>query len=171
MNLQKIKFLLHRILPPGTSLQSILTLYGLSLALSLINNMLFLVKYASARARLYAVIDGVKILRKGAVIPTFAELTENCSLGVLLMAVVALYLLIQNYLSFYQGSRSIYLMRRLPDRWDLLRRTAVFPLLSFLFAVLLLFALWSVYVLIYVSLTPAQCLPAGQSFHFLHSIL
>ncbi len=171
MNREKTKTYLQRLLPPGTSLQAFLTLYVLSLALALINSLIFLLNYASARARLYAVTGGERILRKGVMIVPFAELTDNCSSGVLLMAVVALYFIIQNYVSFYQGSRSIYLMRRLPDRLELWRRTAVLPICSYLASVLLLYLLWHAYALIYVSLTPAQCLPAAQSFSFIQSIL
>ena len=79
---------------------------------------------AAARARLFAVSGGEKILIKGAVMEPFAELMEGRSAGVLIMAAAVLFLIIQNYLSFYQESRSIYLMRRLPDPWDLFRRTA-----------------------------------------------
>ncbi len=32
---------------------------------------------------------------------------------------------VQNYQSHYRGSRSIYLMRRLPDRWELHRRCLI----------------------------------------------
>lgn len=46
-------------------------------------------------------------------------------IGVLLMGVMAAV----NYSRFYQGSKSIYLMRRLPDKWELHRRCLTAPLL------------------------------------------
>ncbi len=170
MKRQKIEQMLYRILPPGTSLESFFSIYTLSLIVSVLNSMIFFVNYASARSQLYTISGGEKILLEGVMMETFAELTDGRFAGFILMAVVMLYLIIQNYVSFYQGSRSIYLMRRLPDRWDLLRRTAVLPVCTFLLAVVLLSILWSMYLALYVLLTPAQCLPTAQSFDFWQSV-
>lgn len=67
-----------------------------------------------------------------------------------------------NWACFWRGSRSIYLMRRLPDRWELARRCLTIPLVLILGAVVLTAALLALYYAIYLWGTPAQCLRAGQ---------
>ena len=68
------------------------------------------------------------------------------------------------YSSYYQGSRSIYLMRRLPDGRSLLRRQIwSVPLrvmgLLLLLGVVMLAATW----LVWRFVTPAQCLPTPEN--------
>ena len=99
-------------------------------------------------------------LRPGAIIPEFdryAILTVYVTGGALLLTLASTALL---YSSYYQGSRSIYLMRRLPDGRSLLRRQIwSVPLrvmgLLLLLGVVLLAATW----LVWRFVTPAQCLP------------
>ncbi|MBQ3089707.1 MAG: hypothetical protein IJD21_03990 [Oscillospiraceae bacterium] len=61
-------------------------------------------------------------------LPTFHATVEQALFPFLLFALGGLVLVGLNYLYHYQGSRSIYLMRRLPRRWELLRRCTTLPL-------------------------------------------
>ena len=103
-------------------------------------------------------------LMPGAIIPRFgryAILTVYVTGGALLLTLASTVLL---YSSYYQGSRSIYLMRRLPDGRSLLRRQIwsvplrVMGLLLLLCAVLLALS-W----LVWRFVTPAQCLPTPEN--------
>lgn len=81
-----------------------------------------------------------------------------------MLAAVALATAAVLYSSYYQGSRSIYLMRRLPDGRSLLRRQIwSVPLrvmgLLLLLGVVLLAATW----LVWRFVTPAQCLPTPEN--------
>ena len=67
--------------------------------------------------------------------------------------------LLFDYLYYYQGSKSIYLMRRLPNRWEMHRRSITLPFAAFVIAVMTEIALWLLYYGIYLVCTPAQCLP------------
>ena len=100
----------------------------------------------------------------GMIMPRFgryAILTVYVTGGALLLTLASTVLL---YSSYYQGSRSIYLMRRLPDGRSLLRRQIwsvplrVMGLLLLLCAVLLA-ASW----LVWRFVTPAQCLPTPEN--------
>lgn len=103
-------------------------------------------------------------LRPGAIIPEFdryAIRTVYVIGGALLLTLASTALL---YSSYYQGSRSIYLMRRLPDGRSLLRRQIwSVPLrvmgLLLLLGVVLLAATW----LVWRFVTPAQCLPTPEN--------
>ena len=68
------------------------------------------------------------------------------------------------YFYFYhrQESRSIYLMRRLPDRWELHRRCLTAPLAGIVFYAAATFTLILITFAIYMWATPAECLTAGQ---------
>ena len=57
------------------------------------------------------------------------------------------------------GSMSVYLMRRLPDRWEYLRRCWTVPLLGIAAAAALAALLAAMYSLIYIYCTPAAFLP------------
>ena len=100
----------------------------------------------------------------GMIIPRFdryAILTAYVIGGALVLTLASAALL---YSSYYQGSRSIYLMRRLPDGRSLLRRQIwSVPLrvmgLLLLLGVVMLAATW----LVWRFVTPAQCLPTPEN--------
>ena len=60
----------------------------------------------------------------------------------------------------YRGSRSIYLMRRLPDRWELWRRCLTLPLIGLAAALVIALGLSAVYFWVYE--TYALMEPANQ---------
>lgn len=82
--------------------------------------------------------------------------------GVTLMAAAAVILAVTYYAGHWQGSRSVYLMRRLPDRLEFHRRCLVLPLLTLLACVLLTFLLTLAFFGIYLFLTPEGYLPPNQ---------
>ena len=63
------------------------------------------------------------------------------------------------YFYHYQDSRSIYTMKRLPDRWELWRRCLTLPFWTVIISGVLVLLLTGVYYLIYLKCTPAGCLP------------
>lgn len=64
-----------------------------------------------------------------------------------------------NYRSHYMDSRSIYTMRRLPNRWELHRRCWTVPILAALAGAVLMGLLAGLYYWMYLALTPDGCLP------------
>lgn len=77
-------------------------------------------------------------------------------------AVTAILLALVNYHGFSQGSKAVYLMRRLPDRWEFHRRCLALPLLTLLLGgvlmVLVLLACWGMYT----HFTPEHAIPPDQ---------
>lgn len=59
-----------------------------------------------------------------------------CILCFLVTLMGMIYWAFRFYGSFTRGSRSLYLMKRLPDRWELLRRCVTLPLLGTLVTLL-----------------------------------
>lgn len=58
----------------------------------------------------------------------FDRLLSGALIPFVLLAGWMAALVLVHFLSYYQESRSIYLMRRLPDRWELWRRCLLLPL-------------------------------------------
>ena len=79
-----------------------------------------------------------------------------------LVVLAALLLIPCNYYAFWRGAKSIYLMRRLPDRWELARRCLAIPLLTVACALLLVVILLPAFYGIYLHLTPEDALRPGQ---------
>ena len=112
---------------------------------------------------LYKMEGGRKVLRPGCTMPLFRELVSWSFLGfglfVAAMAVLAVY-----YVLYHRqgGSRTDYLMWRLPDRWEYLRRCLALPALGCAAALVLLGILWTLYFWMYLHFTPAGCLLPEQ---------
>ena len=122
----------------------------------------YLVKYATARAELYEYSLKGPVIREGAVITSFYDLVHeglDSFDGFAVFYLVMLGVLVYHYIYYYQGSKSIYLMRRLPDKWEMHRRSVALPLTMLMLGVITKMALWMLYYGIYLMCTPQECLP------------
>lgn len=114
--------------------------------------------YEPARNALYQYAP-LKVLVPGRTVPPFLPLYARGLVCVLAYGLTMLWTALQNYLGHFQGSRSIYLMRRLPQRWELARRCLGEPAL-YLAGCLAVYVLTGVACFIYYWFrTPAGCLP------------
>ena len=81
---------------------------------------------------------------------------------------------VQNYQSHYRGSRSIYIMRRLPDRWEFHRRCLILPLLELAAVLFLLAALTVGFYFLYRGRAPEGSLPPywdqGPVYQFFYDL-
>lgn len=149
--------------PPGIAFAGQFRLCLLGLGIAVIWSLgYYFIRYFIAYENLYVYRLSKKVLRENAVMTDFHVLTEDgvgCFTLFLVFYLVMCGLVVFYYLTYYQGSRSIYLMRRLPDRWELYRRCIILPFSMLLLGVVTQFALWMLYYGIYLTCTPAQCLP------------
>jgi len=105
----------------------------------------------------------VRKLRPGAVMTPFYQTLDSAPLmGYAIVALLMLPLAGWHYLYHYQDSRSIYLMRRLPDRRELWRRCLTLPLLGLAACGVLSAIHVPAAYAIYIHSTPPQCLQPGQ---------
>lgn len=121
--------------------------------------------YLSARDALYEIVPPVKpifpnrVLIEGAHIAPFSEIIGGSldffPLFWLFMGLEVL----SAYYYHRKDSMSIYLMRRLPDRWELHRRCWGRPLILTAASLLVMGAILLLYYVIYLVFTPAGCLP------------
>lgn len=129
----------------------------LALAVFVVSWTAFSMGYEPALDRLY---DGwSKVPVPGRTVPPFLSLYLRGLVCFPSCGLVMLGSAVQNYLGHFQGSRSIYLMRRLPQRWELARRCLGEPALC-LAGCLAVYVLTGVTCFIYYWFrTPAGCLP------------
>lgn len=99
------------------------------------------------------------ILKENAVMKPFSELLGGVFWGFALAAAAMLLEAVRFYSSHYQGSKSIYTMKRLPSPWELHRRCLTVPIAAVVACGLLALLLLGVYYAAYLYCTPAGCLP------------
>ena len=93
--------------------------------------------------------------------PPFAGLLSHTMLGFQILAVFLVLAAAGNYLSHYLETRSIYLMRRLPDRWDLWRRCLALPAAGLAGCAVLALALLGLCFAVYRLYTPWELTAGG----------
>lgn len=144
--------------PPGANLAGQRQMLRGGLLGAVLYSVGFLVRYTNARAELFVVVGGEKMLRPGAVIPAFDSLLGSALLGFVAAAAAMLFFIAYYYSYHWQGSKSIYLMRRLPDRWELARRCLALPVLGALACLLAGALVLGLYYGVYRLFTPEECL-------------
>ncbi len=153
----------ERLAPPGFSLEVEVVFFGLAAAIAVLFSFLYLSDLSTAVRSLYDHFDTAQqVLRHDAVMPDFKELLGTHLNGFPLLACSTVLFAAIHYASFYQGSKSIYLMRRLPNRWELHKRCLALPIMGAAAALLLGFLLLLLYFWIYLLRTPAPCLTPHQ---------
>lgn len=122
----------------------------------------YFIALANGVNRLYRVVRTDRVLREGAIMTDFVEVLNYALIGFAILALVMAALAVYNYAYHRQGSKSIYLMRRLPNRWELHKRCLAIPLVSVLMCAAAAFILLCIYYWIYMLVTPEVCLVPGQ---------
>ena len=92
----------------------------------------------------------------------FPLLGVSIFFGFVYVAIAAIILAISYYRGFSQESQSLYLMRRLPDRWEYHRRCLALPLMTILAGLVSIPILIGLFYAIYLHATPEQCLQPDQ---------
>lgn len=130
------------------------------LVASLSSILIFSNQYSDALAWLYYRSAGMlHVLKPDAVMTGFYELILGCDVVFSLICLVMPLLAAYHYWYHYQGSKSIYLMRRLPQREELHRRCLSIPAAGLIGSLALQGLLGVIYYLVYILCTPEQCLP------------
>lgn len=159
-----MKIDLSRHVPPGLEPRPQLRVLSWGLALSLGYSAFFFGRFADAKDMLYTGngLSGKRRLLPGAIMEDFAFLLDGALDGFLVSALCMLAFGVYYYLYHHQGSKSVYLMRRLPQPWERHRRCLALPLSCACLALLAAFFVLLAYYWYYMVNTPAQCLQPGQ---------
>lgn len=159
------KLLPERFFPVGSDRRGLtnrfFTLLG---GAALLSAVIFIARFCSFRSKLFFVLpDGTRQLTDGAVMEPFVSVLSYTSVGFLALMLGLVLFAVGCYRRYYTGgSRSIYLMKRLPDPWERHRRCLALPIMGLIAAVIAMTVLFWIYYAIYVLATPSACLAAGQ---------
>ena len=161
--IDKIRSAVIRYSPPGYDSRTEWRFYIIGNIIAFTVSLLFFASYASERLKLY---DYDRVLKKYVLneTKTMAEFTEVLSgylLGFVFLAVIMLTFTVFRYSYYRQGSRSIYLMKRLPRKNEIHKRALPSPITASCSCLIYAIILRALYFVLYVILTPNKCLPAS----------
>ena len=153
---------LSRYAPLGINVRSEWLGYVAGLAVAALYSMIYLLRYFNARQNLYEwTLKGWQ-LRDGAIMPDFAALMEGMLLVFAAIALTMLGLAAYHYIYHRIDTKSYYVMRRLPSRWELHRRCLTLPVAGLLICGAAALMVILIYYWIYMGCTPEECLMPGQ---------
>ena len=153
---------LSRYAPLGINVRSEWQGYVAGLAVAVVYSMIYLLRYFNARENLYEWTLKGRELIEGAVMPDFAELMDGTLLVFLAIALTMMGLVIYHYIYHRLDTKSYYVMRRLPSRWELHRRCLTLPVIGLLICGAAALIMTLIYYWIYMGCTPEECLMPGQ---------
>ena len=156
------KLSLERYAPPGVNLKTERNLFICGMVAALLWSFSFFNSFSRYKGQLYYHRGDEAILREGAVMEDFVVVLDKSLLGFLLLAFCLIMVAVYHYAYHYQDSKSIYLMRRLPDNMELHRRCLTLPAAAIVIALLTAFVLLLIYYAVYMLATPPECLTPDQ---------
>ncbi|MDF2656212.1 MAG: hypothetical protein K0R19_2686 [Bacillota bacterium] len=162
MKWKNLQSKMESLVPAGIDLQQELKWIRILLTASFLYSFIFLLALSNAYQGLFIYVAKKKVLMDGAIMPDFVKLLGNSLAGFLITVLSMIGILLYHYLYHFQGSKSIYLMKRLPDRWELWKRCLSLPILAALVSFCIAAVLLIVYFGIYLLITPEICLLPNQ---------
>jgi len=153
-----MKLDLERFAPPGVNLKNELLMYMWTNIFAVIYSMGFIFRYIDAFDSLYVYKNMDRVLNTSAKMDPFAEILGNGYIGFYIPVLAAIVMIFYHYRYYHQDSKSIYLMKRLPKRFLIVKQCVTIPIIA-IFATLMVFALiMMIYYAIYRFITPDVCL-------------
>lgn len=150
---------LEKYAPLGIGVKRQVGAYIGGMVMATLYSMHFLIVYMQARSELYIrTVTGV-VLKEGAVIRDFGALTQYVFLSFYILGSITGLTIVFFYFYHYEGSKMLYLMKRLPQKWELCKRCVTLPSAGLVILVVWMGILKMIYYTIYIVCTPSQCLP------------
>ena len=154
---------LEKYAPPGVNIKQQTDFFMAGNIISAIISLYFFVEYFNQYQNLFG-FNGIKReLIKGATMPDFPLILDKFLIGFLITGACMLLFVIYYYLYYYQGgSKSIYLMKRLPHKIEIHKRAWTLPIVLCILSLLIAFIIAFCYFVFYLAVTPEECLKPEQ---------
>jgi len=153
---------LSKYAPPGYDFKFDRTFFSAGIGIATGFSFSYLLRFMQEKNSLYEYHLGEKILRPDAIMPDFIDIFRGSLWGYLVLAICMLILIGLRYAYYYQNSKSIYLMKRLPSRFEMHRRCIIVPVIAALLCAAAAFLVLLLYFGHYMLFTPDACLTPGQ---------
>lgn len=149
-----------KLLPPGTSWENEKTGIQWGIGLGALWSLSIPICYFGELEALYDIRMGLRQLIPGAKIVPFGQIVQGWTLMPFWFFFAAMAVLVFRHYRYHRrDAMSVYLMRRLPDRWEYHRRCWAVPLMGAGLGLAAMGILLLLYYMLYILATPAQCLP------------
>lgn len=148
--------------PPGYNFRRELQYFLYGNVLAFVVSLIYFFRLSKNIQALYEYDGTEKVLIVSADMPDFVEILGAFLTGFLLMALCMMAMILFRYGYHHQHSKSIYLMKRLPNRFELHKRCLSLPIVTAVLCILLLVTLFFIYYGIYFIATPKECLTPNQ---------
>ena len=153
----KLKKFIEHSIPPG-AISSLISKYLIIGGIgSLIYSFGFWARYFDSYWDLFT-REGDNFVLSGKMMPSFDSIYEGDMYGFKLCALFCVAFVIHYYTYYRQGSKSIYLMKRLPNRFERHRRAFTVPLLMCIAFLIMAAITVAIYFGLYLLITPNECL-------------
>lgn len=150
----------QRLLPLGIDSETALTYARRALLLAMAWSLKAPFAAMLSRENMFAYMDNVRVIYRD--MESITWVMRGSWYGLVLLAACMPFLALYFYSLHFQGSKSIYTMRRLPKKGELLRRCVTLPCVMAVTALAAIVVLSVVYYGFYVLLTPRGYLLPGQ---------
>ena len=158
-----MKLDLSRHAPPGYDLRAEKGMFIGGMALSILYALFtFGSRFSNQLTELYRVEGTVRVLKDGAIMPDFVEILDGTLTPFWLLSVCFLAQIVSHYAYHFNETKSIYTMRRLPNRRELHRRCLTLPVLAAAIFLIMAFVFLLIFYADYMIVTPDVCLTPDQ---------
>lgn len=153
---------IRKIIPVGIKAETEIWIFACAIAVGLCRALLFFQAYSREYNRLFHIEYGKKVLIEGRTMADFYVVLKGTFNGFIVAIFIFICLIILHYGYHYKDSKSIYTMKRLPDRYELHKRCFTVPLIGIVVSIILITALLLLFYNYYMIKTPADCLFPNQ---------
>lgn len=176
MEYKVASFVSHRV-PPGFDWEKELSWMRVALICAVVfGSFLFLIRLGVSISNLYeqkwepaangGYVSAGIVLKEDAVMREVSVLLAQTRVGFALTGVLLVMMVVSHYRYYRQGSMSIYLMKRLPDRREYHRRNFNFVLILAAVSLAVMVVMSLTHYGMYLLFTPKGCLPSGHGLNF-----
>lgn len=154
---------IRKFIPIGYKPEKELWVYGSVIMMAVTRSLLYFLSYYSAYNAMFQYYGDKKVLIENITMDNFCDIIADGTFDVFKIAVfIFLAMIGVNYGYHYRDSKSIYTMRRLPNKYELHIRCIAFPAAAILLSIVISFSLLMIFYIHYMTVTPDELILPAQ---------
>lgn len=153
---------IRKIIPVGIKAETEIWIFASALAAGICRALLFFQAYSREYNRLFEIEYGKRVLINGRMMTDFYDVLDGTFDGFFIGIFAFICLIFLHYGYHHKDSKSIYTMKRLPDKYELHKRCFTVPVIGIITSIILALSLLLIFYYYYMAKTPAECLFSDQ---------
>ncbi|MDO5331238.1 MAG: hypothetical protein Q4E99_01040 [Bacillota bacterium] len=162
----KLNKQLKSLAPPGADIKETLYIFGAEITIMVLISFSALIRIFDS----YSVLDLKKDFFEK-MMPHFSEIVKESFVLIWVIVLFNIAFGVANYLSFSKVTKSIYVMKRIPDSKEMFRRSFALPFAGIVIAFIIAIILLIIYYLLYRFLPPIDKIYPVQLTDFLRAFV